>query len=262
MPRFLVSLCLGLVLTSLGGCWTWNLESEHQPQPPVSQSQDLQPNNPAMPVDQEANPGVNQDASQKAGQETEPQSQSQSQSQCRAVAPVPSGHCFARKTGTGLCQPQCIPYIRCRSGLSSCRLGNTSPVQLFNCEKQRNNTSRIPVPGSLLAIDVERKHNITTGHTLYVEEVCDQEDGSFKIRVSHSNYDRKCHLDENAWVIYNPGTMTANFISGEWKVWAKRIPVQGFILTGTQAMPAKPKMTEAKAPTPKTAPEENKQIKE
>jgi hypothetical protein len=159
---------------------------------------------------------------------------SSSGSHCRAMPPVPSGHCFSRKLGTGLCQPQCIPYIRCRSGLSSCRLGNTSPVQLFDCEQKRNNTSRIPVPGSLLSLGIMRKHNITTGHTLYVEEVCDQPDGSFKLRISHSNYDRKCHLDENAWMIYNPKQMTANFISGEWKVWAKRLPVQGFILTGNK----------------------------
>lgn len=153
---------------------------------------------------------------------------------CRSMPPVASGLCFARKLGPGLCQPQCIPYIRCRSGLSSCRLGNTSPVQLFHCEKKRNNTSRIPLPGSLLSIGIERKHNITTGHTLYVEEVCDLPDGSYKVRVSHSNYDRKCHLDENAWMIYDPKQMTANFISGEWKVWAKRLPVQGYILTGNK----------------------------
>lgn len=151
---------------------------------------------------------------------------------CRAVDEVPHRLCYSPTSGGGgLCQPQCIPYVRCRSGLSSCRLGNTSPVQLYLCEQKRNNTSVIPEPGSLMAIGIDRSHNITTGHTLYVEEVCSNPDGTYKLRVSHTNYDRRCHLEENAWAVYDSRSMQADFITGNWAAWGNNLPVQGFILT-------------------------------
>lgn len=130
----------------------------------------------------------------------------------------------------GMCQPLSIPYARCRSHLSSCKLGNTSPVQLFNCEHQRGYTSSIPKAGALMSIGVNHVHHMSTGHTLYVEEVCANANGTYKLRVSHANYDRKCHLEEDAWVYYDPRAMHADFSTGHWAAWGKRLPVQGFIL--------------------------------
>lgn len=151
--------------------------------------------------------------------------------ECASVPDVPHGYCYAATGGGGgLCQPQCIPYIRCRSGLSSCRLGNTSPVQLYLCEQRLGNTSVVPTPGSLMSIGIDRSHNITTGHTLYVEEVCSNPDGTYKLRISHANYDRRCHLEDNAWAVYDSRTMQADFITGHWAAWGNHLPVQGFIL--------------------------------
>lgn len=156
-----------------------------------------------------------------------------SASQCSAVhEAVAHGTChqqaFADHHG-GMCQPQSIPYARCRSHISSCNLGNTSPVQLFLCEQQRGYTSAIPKPGMLMSIGVNHQHHMPTGHTLYVDEVCPNPDGTYKLRVSHTNYDRRCHLEENAWVHYDPRSMHADFDTGHWSAWGKRLPVQGFI---------------------------------
>lgn len=140
--------------------------------------------------------------------------------------PVPGGH-----DGHGhMCQPQSIPYARCRSQISSCNLGNTSPVELFNCEQKRGYTSAIPQAGALMSIGVNQQHHMTTGHTLYVEEVCPNPDGTYKLRVSHTNYDRQCHLEEDVWVHYHPQQQYADFNTGHWAAWGKHLPIQGFIL--------------------------------
>ncbi|WP_156302850.1 hypothetical protein [Methylogaea oryzae] len=83
--------------------------------------------------------------------------ESGSEQQCQAVDPVEPGTCYTPKyAGGALCQPQCIPYARCRTGSTSCQLGNTSPVQWFLCEQERGYTSAIPRPGSLLAIGIHQ----------------------------------------------------------------------------------------------------------
>ncbi len=140
------------------------------------------------------------------------------------------GACFKPVSGGRMCQPQSIPYARCRSQIATCNLGNTSPVQLFNCEQRRGYTSSIPQAGSLMSIGVNRVHHMSTGHTLYVEEVCPLPNGHFKLRVSHTNYDRKCHLEEDAWVEYDSKRKAADFATGHWAAWGKDLPVQGFIL--------------------------------
>ena len=139
---------------------------------------------------------------------------------------APSGHAQHGR----MCQPQSIPYARCRSQISSCNLGNTSPVELFNCEQRLGYTSSIPQPGALMSIGVNQQHHMSTGHTLYVEEVCPNPDGTYKVRVSHTNYDRQCHLEEDAWVQYDPQNKYADFNTGHWAAWGKHLPVQGFIL--------------------------------
>lgn len=130
----------------------------------------------------------------------------------------------------GRCEPQCIPYARCRSGFMSCRLGDTSPVQWFECARKAGATSSVPKAGSLMVIGVEKRHNMATGHLGYVEEACPNPDGTWTLRFSHTNYDRKCHLDLDARVLFNPKTMRAAFQSGPWKPWARDLKILGFIL--------------------------------
>lgn len=155
---------------------------------------------------------------------------------CRVVDENPQrSSCFQHTpSGQGqhghMCQPQSIPYARCRSQISSCNLGNTSPVELFNCEQKLGYTSSIPQAGALMSIGVNQQHHMSTGHTLYVEEVCPNPDGTYKLRVSHTNYDRQCHLEEDVWVHYDPHKLSADFNTGHWAAWGKHLPIQGFIL--------------------------------
>ncbi len=134
------------------------------------------------------------------------------------------------KTVTGRCQPQCIPYARCRSGIMTCRLGDTSPVQWFQCARKNKATTSTPKAGSIMVLDVNPRRKMSTGHLGYVEEACPNPDGTWTLRFSHTNYDRKCHLDLDAKVLFNPKTMTASFLSGQWKAWAKDLKILGFVL--------------------------------
>jgi hypothetical protein len=134
------------------------------------------------------------------------------------------------KTVTGRCEPQCIPYARCRSGINTCRLGDTGPIEWFECARKNKNTTSVPKAGSIMVIGSEKRHNMTTGHLGYVEEACPNPDGTWTLRFSHTNYDRKCHLDLDAKVLFNPKTMRAAFQSGPWKPWARDLKILGFIL--------------------------------
>ncbi len=131
---------------------------------------------------------------------------------------------------TGLCQPQSLIYARCRTGIQTCRLGNTSPVQWFACAQKNGNTTSIPMPGSVLVLDGNSRRRMPTGHPVYVEAATPNKNGSWTLRISHTNYDRKCHLDLDARLLFDPKHMTASFQSGPWASWASNIQVLGFIL--------------------------------
>lgn len=130
----------------------------------------------------------------------------------------------------GLCQPQSLIYARCRTGIKTCQMGDTSPVQWFACARKNGATTATPVAGSVIVIDTHKERRIYTGHPAYVEEVQRNADGTWKLRISHTNYDRKCHLDQDAQVLFDPRTMSATFQSGPWAPWAHRLRVLGFIV--------------------------------
>lgn len=130
----------------------------------------------------------------------------------------------------GLCQPQSLIYARCRTGIKTCQLGDTSPVQWFTCARKNGTTTSTPFAGSVIVLDANSGRNMPTGHPAYVEEVAQNQDGTWTLRISHTNYDRKCHLDQDATVLFDPTRMTASFESGPWGPWAKNLKVMGFIL--------------------------------
>ena len=130
----------------------------------------------------------------------------------------------------GRCQPQSLIYARCRTGFSSCRLGNTSPVQWFACARKSGDISLRPLAGSVMVLDGNSQRGMPTGHPVYVEQATANADGTWRLRLSHTNYDRQCHLDQDATVAFNPGHMTATFLSGPWKNWASDLRVLGFIV--------------------------------
>lgn len=131
---------------------------------------------------------------------------------------------------TGMCQPQSLIYARCRTGIKTCTMGNTSPVQWFACAKKNGYATSTPIAGSVLVLDGNSRRKMTTGHPVYVEEVKANNNGTWTLRITHTNYDRKCHLDLDATVLFDPKHMIASFQSGPWSSWAKDLKVLGFIL--------------------------------
>jgi hypothetical protein len=145
------------------------------------------------------------------------------------VSTKKKGHRTSHQT-TGRCQPQSLLYARCRTGISSCRLGDTSPVQWFTCARKSGNTTSVPTAGSVMVLDGNSKRDMSTGHPVYVEQVKANGNGTWLLRISHTNYDRKCHLDLDAKVLFDPVHMSATFESGPWGCWANGLKVMGFIL--------------------------------
>ena len=157
--------------------------------------------------------------------------QNQDRTACFKLRPGKVSKNKKGKTVTGRCEPQSITYARCRSGIMTCRLGDTSPVEWFHCARKRGAVSLTPRAGSIMVIDVNTRHKMPTGHVGYVEEACPNPDGTWTLRFSHTNYDRKCHLDLDAKVLFNPKTMEANFLTGPWQPWAKKLKICGFVLS-------------------------------
>jgi len=162
--------------------------------------------------------------------ECETVSSDQDRADCFKLQPGKTTKTKSGKTVTGRCQPQCVPYARCRSGIMTCRLGDTGPVEWYECARKNKATTLTPTAGSIMVIDVNTRRKMPTGHLGYVEEVCPNPDGTWTLRFSHTNYDRKCHLDLDAKVLFNPKTMTATFLTGAWKAWARDLKIRGFIL--------------------------------
>lgn len=154
----------------------------------------------------------------------------QNRAGCFKLQPGKVGKTKKGKTVTGRCEPQSISYARCRSGIMTCRLGDTGPVEWFECARKNKATTSNPKAGSIMVIASNKSRKMSTGHLGYVEEACPNADGTWTLRFSHTNYDRKCHLDLDAKVLFNPKTMTATFLSGAWKAWAKDLKISGFIL--------------------------------
>ncbi len=231
VPLFLV-----FILSMLSGC----AKTVPQPSQPARMQGESVTNIPQTPAAEEipkpsappqAKPGPKPESAEEPPcLECETVSPDQNRADCFKLKPGKTTKNSKGKTVTGRCQPQCIPYARCRSGIMTCRLGDTSPVQWFQCARKNKATTSIPKAGSIMVIDVNARRKMSTGHLGYVEEACPNSDGTWTLRFSHTNYDRKCHLDLDAKVLFNPKTMTASFLSGHWKTWAKDLKILGFVL--------------------------------
>ena len=142
---------------------------------------------------------------------------------------IVEAECYRLTRGKGRCEPQCLPYTRCRSGISSCRTGHENgPVTWFNCEQARGNTSLQPADGRVLVLG-RNAHNMSTGHTLYVEKAQPRGNGRYELVLSHTNYDRRCNLEINMLAEYDPIAKTIDVRSGKWEKWGRDLKVAGFI---------------------------------
>lgn len=150
-----------------------------------------------------------------------------------------TGECFQLRPGgtsrkgakAGRCEPQSLPFARCRSGIDSCRIGyENGPLTWFACEKQRGNTSLAPRSGSILILGANTRRKMPTGHVAYVEKVIAQSGAVYRLTFTHTNYDRKCSLESNIEATYDSAAQTLDIHGGAWGAWGKGLPVAGFIL--------------------------------
>jgi hypothetical protein len=150
-----------------------------------------------------------------------------------------TAECFQLRPGSGgskkakarRCEPQSLPFARCRSGIASCRIGHENgPLTWFACEKGRGNTSLVPRPGSILILAANGRRKMPTGHVAYVEEVVPQSATVYRLVFTHTNYDRKCSLESNIKATYDSAARTLDIHDGAWGAWGKGLPVAGFIL--------------------------------
>lgn len=152
----------------------------------------------------------------------------------QSAAPAP---CYALRAGgsaksgkRGRCEPQSLTYARCRTGVQSCRIGyENGPLTWYRCESQRGNTSAAPANGSVLILGKNR-HGMPTGHIMVVEKAEQTGPGRWRLVLSHTNYDRRCHLETNIETTYDQAAKTLDVHTGAWKAWGKGLPVSGFIL--------------------------------
>jgi hypothetical protein len=148
--------------------------------------------------------------------------------ECFQLRPGGKGN---KKAKARRCEPQSLPFARCRSGIDSCRIGHENgPLTWFACEKARGNTSLVPRSGSILILAANNRRKMPTGHVAYVEEVDPQSTTIYRLVFTHTNYDRKCSLESNIKATYDSGARTLDIHDGAWGAWGKGLPVAGFIL--------------------------------
>lgn len=154
--------------------------------------------------------------------------QGRTTSECFQLRP---GGVGSKKAKARRCEPQSLPFARCRSGIVSCRIGHENgPLTWFACEKGRGNTSLVPRPGSILILAANGRRKMPTGHVAYVEKVVPQSGTVYRLVFTHTNYDRRCSLEANIEATYDSAAQTLNIHSGAWRAWGKGLPVAGFIL--------------------------------
>lgn len=250
--RPLVVLALaGLVLASIAGCAPQEATTKEPPAPAQQEAAEqptAAPTGGATPTTEQAPPVEGSPPAEATSPKPlaatpakEPAAGARPSTALAALAPKPSiatsAFCYKTATGGGrrgkrggLCEPQSLPFARCRSGVSTCRLGNTGPMTWFICEKNRGNTGDIPRQGSILILGVNGRRGMPTGHVAYVEEVIPESADTWKLILSHTNYDRRCSMETQIETRYFRRSGNIDFLTGAWKAWAKGLKVAGFIL--------------------------------
>lgn len=152
---------------------------------------------------------------------------------CPPESVVAKQSCYSLRPGQLFhrCEPQSLPYARCRTGNQCCR-GNyeLSPIGWYKCEDQNGHTSATPVGASVLILGDNSRHRMSTGHVFYVEKVEHKSGNQWELTLSHTNYDRKCHIETNVRADYDAHTKVLAMKTGQWSPWGKQLKALGFIV--------------------------------
>jgi len=146
---------------------------------------------------------------------------------------APSKPCYKLSHGRLFhrCEPQSLPYGRCRVGNSCCR-GNyeLSPIGWYKCEDQNGHVTAKPTAPAILILGDNSKHRMDTGHVFVVEKVRDLGGGHWDMVLSHTNYDRRCSIETDVQATYDEKGKLVTMKTGHWSVWGKNLKALGFIL--------------------------------
>lgn len=127
------------------------------------------------------------------------------------------------------CEPQSLTYARQRSGIMTSRNGaDNGPLTWFASERASGRATNDPMAGSVLILGGQG-HGMPTGHVAYVEKVVRESPSTYRLVFSHTNYDRRCHLETDIEAIYHRDAMTLDIMEGAWKDWGRGLKVAGFI---------------------------------
>ncbi|GFK93167.1 hypothetical protein NNJEOMEG_00998 [Fundidesulfovibrio magnetotacticus] len=142
-------------------------------------------------------------------------------------------HCYRLRPQTirGRCEPQSLPYARCRTGDMSCR-GNAelSPIGWYRCADLHGQTRQIPSAGAVFILDDNIRHRMATGHVFVVEKFRELGHGRFELTLSHTNHDRRCSIETNVLAEYDQHAKNLSMSTGAWSRWGKRLKTLGFIV--------------------------------
>jgi len=129
------------------------------------------------------------------------------------------------------CEPQSLPYGRCRTGNMTCR-GNyeLSPIGWYKCAERNGHVTGTPTANSIFILGDNSKHRINTGHVFVVEKVKDHGGGRWELTLSHTNHDRRCSLETNVSASYDEKKKLLTMNTGQWSRWGKNLSALGFIL--------------------------------
>lgn len=129
------------------------------------------------------------------------------------------------------CEPQSLPYGRCRTGNMTCR-GNyeLSPIGWYKCAEKNGHVTGTPTANSIFILGDNSKHRMGTGHVFVVEKAKDQGGGRWELVLSHANHDRRCSLETNVSATYDEHKRLLTMKTGQWSRWGKNLKALGFIL--------------------------------
>jgi len=152
---------------------------------------------------------------------------------CPAATLDANQRCYSLRAGgsRGRCEPQSLPYARCRSGNQCCR-GNheLSPIGWYQCAAKSGKTAATPAGGTVLILGDNSNHRMTTGHVFYVERVEHKGGSHWELVLSHTNYDRSCHIETNVRAEYDEHAKVLAMKTGHWSAWGKQLKALGFIV--------------------------------
>jgi hypothetical protein len=124
------------------------------------------------------------------------------------------------------CSPQCVTYARQLSGINHCYVGtNGTALDWYDCESGKGHSSSAgnsPKAGRVVILKIG-----STGHAIYINSVGDGDNGKYSIKISQSNANGRCGIENKIKATYDKKKKTLKYKGGVLE--GKTYSVKGFI---------------------------------